>query len=162
MLKRILITIVTVACIFTTARADGFFIGGTIGVMGGGLQVGWESEQSFGVRLSGGSFWGIGYFLSGDAYYHWGSDQGRGYLGGGVTTIVVTSNAYEGNVAYVAPELLFGGSFPVAPHAEMFAEFNPGLTIARLPALRPDTFEYFPVVEIGLLIRLNFGFRIRF
>jgi hypothetical protein len=154
MLKRILI--ILIVCVIGSARADEFFIGGSVGLLGPGMVVGWEADQNFGVRLTGGTVWGQGVFLTGDVYAHWKFDKTRLYAGGGVVVANVLATTY------IAPEILLGLSGEIAKNSELFLELNPGFAGTRIPPLPADTFEYFPAVELAIILRLNLGYRFRF
>ena len=141
------------------ARADSFFVGGSVGLIGPGIVAGWESDQNFGVRLSAGTVWTQGVFVTGDVYGQWQFGRTRLYAGGGVAAVYIPQ--FGSSTTYIAPEALLGFSAELARQSELFLEINPGLTVARIPPLT-DSFEYIPVVEFGLLLRVNLGFRVRF
>ena len=154
-MKRLLIAFLILT--MGQARADSFFIGVSVGLIGPGMVIGWESDQNFGVRLSAGTVWAQGAFVGGDVYGQWQSDRSRWYAGGGVSAVYIS-----GSATYIAPEALLGFSYELARQSELFLELNPGYVVSRTPPLPADTFEYVPAVEAGLLLRINLGFRVRF
>ncbi len=157
MKKQLLITML--ALTLGQARADDFFVGGVVGVIGPGLQFGWETDQNFGIRVAAGKLWVAGFFAGANIYGQWKVDSTRWYLGAGVTTVVLLPTEYISPRTYVAPELLMGFAYEIAPKSELFFEWNPGLTIYQNP---PPGFEDWPVVPVGLMIRIQLGYRYRF
>jgi hypothetical protein len=157
MMKQLLI--ILFALTLNQARADDLFVGGSIGVMGPGLQFGWESDQNFGVRFAAGTIWGAGIFVGADIYGQWKINATRWYFGAGATTVVLFATQYIPARTYVAPELLMGFAYELAPKSELFFEWNPGLAVYQNP---PPGFEEWPVVPVGLFIRIQLGYRYRF
>ncbi|NJK43579.1 MAG: hypothetical protein HC933_04295 [Pleurocapsa sp. SU_196_0] len=154
-----LFLIVALAVTISQARADELYMATSVGVIGPGLQFGWESDQNFGVRVAVGALWGAGIFAGADVYGQWKVDSTRWYFGAGVTTVVAFAANSFPTKTYVAPELLIGLASEVAPKFELFFEWNPGLAIYQNPAAG---FEDFPIIPIGLFSRFQLGFRYRF
>jgi hypothetical protein len=159
MLKRILLILCT--CVLlgpSQARAESWYAGlqGTIPAFG--VHLGWEN-QGYGVRFSV-SGAPIGSLLLGaglDAYILTESERARAYLGGGFTLL------NEGRTTYGVLEGLAGFGAELGGGARLYFEWNPGLILLRNPSFDPAIqFEYFPIVEIFLLIRLNLGLSFRF
>jgi hypothetical protein len=157
MLKRILLILCT--CVLlgpSQARAESWYAGlqGTIPALG--VHLGWEN-QGYGVRFSV-SGAPIGSLLLGaglDAYILSESEKARAYLGGGFSVL------NEGRTTYGVLEGLAGFGAELGAGARLYLEWNPGLILLRNPPLT-DTFEYFPIVEIFSLVRLNLGLSFRF
>jgi hypothetical protein len=157
MLKRIL-TILFIALLPNLARAEGLYAGMQATIPAFGVHLGWDG-QDFGVR---GSFvvmpfGSLGYGASVDAYWITAEDRARFYLGGGGTVF------YEGSgrTTYTALEGLVGFRVNAGNGTWTYIEWNPGFTVLRYPPLT-DTFEYFPIVEIFLIFRLNIGLSFKF
>jgi hypothetical protein len=157
MLKRIL-TILILVLLSTLARAEGVY-GGVQGTLPAfGVHLGWDA-QDYGVR---GSFvvmpfGSLGYGASVDAYWITVENPARFYLGAGGTVF------YEGGgrATYTALEGLVGFRVNTGNGTWTYLEWNPGFTVLRNPPLT-DAFEYFPIVEILLVFRLNLGLSFKF
>ena len=161
MLKRFFLILCTCVLLgLSQARAESWYAGvqGTIPAFG--VHLGWEN-QGYGVRFSvNGS--PISSFLLGaslDAYILTESEKARAYLGAGVSVL------YEGvgKTTYGVLEGLAGFGAELGGGTRLYLEWNPGLILLRNPYFDPATqFEYFPIVEILFVTRINLGLSFRF
>jgi hypothetical protein len=164
MLKRILLILCTNFLLGPSqARAESWYAGVQGTVPAFGVHLGWE-DQGYGVRfsVSGAPISSVLLGASLDAYILTESEKARAYLGGGVSVL------YEGagQTTYGVLEGLAGFGFELGGGTRLYLEWNPGLILLRNPSYAASTpveyqYEYFPIVEILFVTRINLGLSFR-
>lgn len=157
-MKRLLVVVLIVLS-FGIARADEFYVGAQSGFPSVfGAQIGWNSNQNFGIRFAAGwapfRTWGL-VTAAVNLYAHVLLDSNQSSFYAGVGPMFAIDSYYYG----AGLDLLVGFDWRPSPDVGIFLEFNPGLPLFVGSFPRSVGGDAGPIEFIFLFFHTNVGLR---